>query len=242
MQSLIIAAGQGSRIASVSSCKPLTIVAGLPLLEHVLVNSIAGGISEFIIVTGCQADRIETFVRKFSERSDILIRTVYNPDWHQSNGLSVLAARDIMDDFFLLQMADHIIAPELINSISRRKPRPDQLILAVDYRLNNPHIDLDDVTRVKVKNGRIVSIGKHLNDYNAYDTGLFHCSANLFSALDLSITINQDASLSGGVRVLAKSGLAATFDCGDNFWIDVDSPQDYYHACSLISAQANRSN
>jgi len=43
MHCLIIAAGHGSRLGGISSSKPLTPVAGVPLIEHVIRAAAAGG-------------------------------------------------------------------------------------------------------------------------------------------------------------------------------------------------------
>jgi NDP-sugar pyrophosphorylase family protein len=51
---LILAAGSGSRIASLSgnAPKPLVCLSGAPLLEHILLSSQAAGIEKFVIVVG----------------------------------------------------------------------------------------------------------------------------------------------------------------------------------------------
>ena len=64
---LILAAGNGSRIASVSGGvpKPLVCLHGIPLLEHVMTSCQEAGITRFVIVAGYRADLIR---RWFAER------------------------------------------------------------------------------------------------------------------------------------------------------------------------------
>ena len=59
-QCLILAAGNGSRIASVAHGvpKPLVPLCGMPLLEHVITASREAGIERFVIVAGYRADLI----------------------------------------------------------------------------------------------------------------------------------------------------------------------------------------
>jgi NDP-sugar pyrophosphorylase family protein len=61
---LILAAGNGSRIASLpgSIPKPLVPLLGVPLLEHVMMSSQAAGINRFVIVAGYRADLIRAWV------------------------------------------------------------------------------------------------------------------------------------------------------------------------------------
>ena len=91
---LILAAGNGSRIAPLSGAapKPLVSLFGAPLLEHIVLSSHAAGIEKFVIVVGYRADAIR---RWFNERwlGDFSITLVENPDYYKANGISALAAR-----------------------------------------------------------------------------------------------------------------------------------------------------
>ena len=62
---------------------------------------------------------------------------------------------------------------------------PDTVTLAVDFNIAGSINDLDDVTRVKCSNGRIVNIGKVIRDFNAIDTGIFLCTPVIFDALEV---------------------------------------------------------
>src|ERR1700688_4046762 len=77
---LILAAGNGSRIASVSggAPKPLVPLRGIPLLEHVMTSCQEAGITKFVIVVGYRADLIR---RWFAERSfdGISVTLIENP-------------------------------------------------------------------------------------------------------------------------------------------------------------------
>jgi len=119
-------------------------------------------------------------------------------------------------------MADHIFDPALLDGLRRREIGEDEVILAVDRRVDgHPHVDLDDVTRVRDVDERIAAIGKNIAGCNAFDTGVFLCTPALFAALETSQG-RGDYSLSGGIRVLAEKGKARTWTIGDLFWIDVD--------------------
>ena len=112
-----------------------------------------------MVVTGYEGDRLETFLRSLSIRTGLTIDTVRNPEWRAANGLSVLAAAPLLGERFVLMMADHLFDPGLMRDLLAQSPPPQTVVLAVDRRLNNPLVDLEDVTRVETDgDGRIRSI------------------------------------------------------------------------------------
>ena len=219
---LIIAAGQGSRLRSVAPSKPLAPVVGVPLIERVIDNARRGGAGDMVVVTGYEGDAVEGFLGALAKKRSIKVDTVRNGDWQKPNGLSVLAASEQVGDRFILLMCDHLFDPAILHDLLGQQIGPDELLLAVDRRLTNPLVQLDDVTRVNVgDDGRILDIGKGLEQYNAFDTGIFVGSASLLKALAEDAAAGG-GSISGGVKRLAAQGLARAFDIGDRFWIDVD--------------------
>ena len=71
MDALIIAAGYGSRLREISDSKPLTAVAGVPLLELGVRQAVAAGVERVVVVTGHQAIEIEKFLPVLSARVGI---------------------------------------------------------------------------------------------------------------------------------------------------------------------------
>ena len=62
MNCVVLAAGLGTRLRGISDSKPLTPVAGRPLIEHVVRRAADAGASRFVVVTGHQAERLEPFL------------------------------------------------------------------------------------------------------------------------------------------------------------------------------------
>ena len=118
---LILAAGHGSRIASLSrnAPKPLVCLSGAPLLEHILLSSQAAGIEKFVIVVGYRADAIRRWLAGWRHEG-ITVTLVENPDYHKANGISALAARGLLQGPFLLLMADHIFEPKTAKALLRQ--------------------------------------------------------------------------------------------------------------------------
>lgn len=228
MHALIVAAGFGSRLRAVSPSKPLTLVAGVPLIERVILAAHDGGATSFTVVTGHEGDTLERQLQIASAKYRIPIRAVRTADWSRPNGFSVLTGAEVIGPRrHLLMMADHLFAPELVARVIAAPPAP--LVLGVDRRLDNPLVDLDDVTCVRTARSpggdRIVAIGKHLPIYDAFDAGVFAVDGRFHDALRRSIAQGGEGSISAGVKALALSGGARTVDIGDTWWLDVDDPR-----------------
>ncbi|NER36593.1 MAG: phosphocholine cytidylyltransferase family protein [Oscillatoria sp. SIO1A7] len=240
MKCLIIAAGQGTRLRSKGEIKPLTPILGVPLIERVIHSTLEAGVSEFYIVTGYRSERISDFLDKLGDRLSIFIQTIHNEDWQKQNGISVLKAQEHLQDPFLLLMADHIFEPSIVSTLLEYPLAENDVALAVDRNIENPLIDLDDVTRVQTENEKIQRIGKGLKDFNAFDTGVFFCTPAIFKALEFCQNRYDNTSLSAAVQSLADRGRAKAIDVSDRFWIDVDTSADYQLAeDALLGRQGN---
>lgn len=222
MKCVIIAAGQGTRLRDVAASKPLVPVRGIPLIEHIVTLARAGGASDFLVVTGYAPEPLEAFLAGLSDRAGIPIATIRNPDWTQPNGVSVLAADGSLTSDFLLLMSDHLFDPAIVGGLLETSHPAAALTLAVDYDLANPLVDLDDATKVAAGDGRILRVGKQIEDYNAFDTGIFRAGPGLFEALRSSLARGGSGSLSEGVQAMADAGRAYVSDIGRLWWVDVD--------------------
>jgi choline kinase len=228
---VVIAAGQGTRLRSVAASKPLAEVAGAPLIEHIIRRAAAGGAGRFVVVTGYEAQGVETFLAGLAERGDLMIETVRNAEWARPNGLSVLAAAPRLDGEFILLMSDHLFDPEILRRILEGRRQEAALTLGADFRVTRPDLDLDDATKLKLdQENRIVGIGKALEDYDAVDTGIFVAGPALLEALRECVEAGGSGSLSEGVQVLARAGTAFIYDIGDGWWLDVDDEPAFRRA------------
>lgn len=230
MKCLIIAAGQGSRLRQRAESKPLVPLQGTPLIEHVISAARKGGLDEFFVVSGYRGKLLREHLDIVSARDSIVIHHIVNDRWREPNGISVLQAKDQLNGPFVLLMSDHLFDPAIVENLLTQTLPQGGAILATDANLDNRLVDLDDVTRVYQEHGFIREIGKGIARYNAFDTGIFLCTPALFDALEISIQRDQDASLSGGIRVLAESNLAIGKDIDNRFWLDVDDSRTYVKA------------
>jgi choline kinase len=233
---LILAAGNGSRIAARSgeSPKPLVMLNGKPLLEHVMSKARDAGIERFVIVVGYRGQSIKEWYESHP-LPGVQVTWIENPDFRKDNGISVLCAKKVVHERFLLLMADHIFETETARSLLRQPVRNGEVVLAVDRNIGSV-FDIEDATKISLDRDRIVEIGKYLRTYNALDTGMFLCSPALFGWLEKAAA-SGNCSLSDGLRLMAAQGNFRGFDIGDAHWQDVDTPAALDYAQQVFAPE-----
>lgn len=235
MDALIIAAGFGSRLRDISDSKPMTPIAGVPLLELGVRQAKAAGAARVVVVTGHEAERLEAALPALAERVGIPVVAQRVEDWSKPNGWSVMAGASAIAGDYLLMMSDHIFSGSILTRLAQQGGADRGVTLAIDRRCDHPLIDPDDATWVKRDGaGFITAIGKTIPDYDAVDCGAFLATPELAAAIQAAIDEGKAGSLSEGMQRLADSGRAATMDIGEAWWLDVDDPR----AHQLAEAQA----
>ncbi|MFM5907553.1 MAG: NTP transferase domain-containing protein [Novosphingobium sp.] len=239
MDAVIIAAGFGSRLRDISDSKPLTPVAGKPLIELGVRQAAAAGAGKVVVVTGHEAERVEAYLPGLAAATGITIEAVRVEDWSKPNGHSVMAGAACVKADFLLMMADHIFAAPVLRRLAMAGGVDRGVTLGIDRRTDSPLVDPDDATWVKIDDrGFIRAIGKTIPEYDAVDCGAFLATQELPHAIAAAISEGKAGSLSDGMQWLADRGRAATWDIGsharDAWWLDVDDPR----AHALAEAEA----
>lgn len=240
MKALIIAAGNGTRMQPVTRGrhKSLMSLLGLMIIERIILATKAAGIFEFVIVTGYKGKELKESVGDGS-RFGVSITFIHNNNWEKANGISVYKARDYLKENFILLMSDHIFDWQTLLKLKRIKLKKDECALAIDKNLDSV-LDIDDTTKVLVKNNKIVSINKNLDAYNAYDTGMFLCSTYIFKVLKKTISDHKN-SLTNGMKIIAKDGKLRAFNIKGKFWSDCDTYADIKFAEDKLLKNLNKS-
>ncbi len=225
MKALIIAAGNGTRMQPVTRGrhKSLMPLLGLKIIERVILGAKEAGICEFVIVTGYKGEELRKFLGDGSKYG-VSISFVQNDKWEKANGISALAAKKHFTENFALLMSDHVFDYHTLRGLMRIKLQKDECALVIDRNLDCV-LDVADTTKVAAHSGRVNTIGKHLEKYNAYDTGMFLCSPVIFKVLEQT-TRKGKYSLTNGMNVLVANSKLRTFDNRGNFWSDCDTYAD----------------
>ena len=224
-EAVILMAGSGSRLrnAGEKCLKPLLSFLGRPLISYTLDALTKAGIKIVYAVVGFEGHSLRAEVAPLVP-SGIKVCWIDNPEWQKQNGISVLAATSHVTGPFLLTMGDHLFEPSIVDLLLR-EAKPDELILAIDKKLDRV-FDLDDAMKVQMRDDQVVAIGKDLQSYNAIDTGVFVCPLEFFGYLERakSGSGGSDCSLADGVRLMAAEAEVRGIDIGDAWWQDIDTP------------------
>lgn len=233
---IILAAGFGSRLAGTvkeTSLKPLTPVAGIPLIFRTIRSLEIAGCSKIVIVLGYAYDEIRKDIETVYTGTTPIV-FVRNEQYRLSNGLSVLAALpEIEGSVFVLTMSDHILSDEMMQLAAKHQPPENGATLLVDYKIDSI-FDMEDATKVYEEQGFIVKIGKGISGYNCIDTGVFVCTMGLTENIKAVYESKGDSSLSDGVQALSAKKKMTVLDIKEAFWQDIDTPEMLQHAESVL--------
>ena len=224
---VILAAGAGLRLGRPS--KPLARVAGLTLLERAVAAARAAGIERVIVVVGHAKEDVAQFVgaRKLD------VELVENHDFSVGDGSSALAGGQVAGGRFLLMMCDHVVEPDaLARVIASAAP----FAVAVDMR--PAYCDTAEATKVRLRNGAIVAVGRDLDDWDGVDAGIFVCDRSVLETVDNALFDGARTWNAVKRRWIAEGRRLEAVDIGDTFWIDVDTPDDVRRAERLLVARA----
>lgn len=225
-QGVILASGLGSRLNSEgrNEPKPLMPVGGMALIERVITLMQSVGIEKVVVVVGYRGDQIREYIAKNDIPGVVFAE---NTEYNKKNGISLLRAKDSLDDApFLLSMSDHIFSNDFFaDFLEKAEPKLEKynVVLSVDRNIEGV-FDLDDATKVVTEDGEITTIGKELPSYDAVDTGLFLCKPDVFPKLQDIYGTKGDVSISDVMAAQAQERKFACAEMTGLLWQDVDTP------------------
>jgi len=221
MKALILAAGRGVRLSPHTRYRPKVLIPilGLTLIERVLLTVKLTGIQEFVVVTGYLGETIEERLGS-GEKYGVSIEYVHNSEWKRGNAISVLIAEHHVGEEFLVVMGDHLIERRMVEELLKHR---GNLALCIDSDPKN--VNLEEATRVFVREKRLLEIGKGLERFNAVDTGLFLCTRKIFPTLKISIKEGGE-EWSDFIGCFARENRVEAVDVPGSLWVDVDTVED----------------
>lgn len=230
MKALILAAGLGKRMGYMTGAIPKAMVevAGIPLVDRIADFLDNGTFSEIGIVVGYQGE----LLRRHLEKKNF--KVFVNNDYEKGNILSMLAAKDFLDDDFLMTNVDHIYPAELLGHILKN-------VFGITAMCDFDRDLVDDDMKVKLrKDGCIEKISKTLTDYDGGYIGMTFCGKEMIgtykkAALEVVKISGEQSSVESLLGRLAETGeKISVCDTSGLRWLEIDTQEDYNNAVSVL--------
>jgi len=242
MNVVLLAAGLGSRLGTLTRDLPKALipVGGKPLLLHAVSFAARLRPSRIVVVGGfCFPQVQETLVgiRKSDKAAAALpIELVENTHFRDGNLVSLLAAKPLMSEGFLVMNVDHIYRPTIADVVA---PDVDRLTAFID---TDRQLGNDDMKVERGADGRIVAIAKTLTKFDCGYVGMTRVPTALlgryFEEADRALAEEGRAiHVERILGRLAKTDLAPVCrDISGHGWLEVDTPDERAGAEAALSS------
>ena len=164
MKAIILAAGQGARLKPLTNDKPKCMVEyqKKPIIDSILETIKACNIDDIAVIGGYKQSVLENYL------STEKVTFYTNAEFDCTNMVSTLfCAKAFMDDDLIISYADIIYKEEVLRKLINADT--DFGVVVDRYwkelwvqRMDNP---LDDAETLKIKDGKIIELGKKPNSY-----------------------------------------------------------------------------
>ena len=234
MRGIILAAGKGSRLNGTIGDKPkcLLRVGGKTLVERQIDALKAVGITDIVVVVGCQAEAVR---RQCGAR----ITYVENSRFAQTNSLySLWLARPLLYDGFVVMNCDVLFHPQLLADLVTAR-HEDALL--VSYQDDDAAPLGEEEMKVTVRRGRVSQIAKTLAPESADGENVGVGRFGREGARLLAALMDQRVA-DGGLRDWAPRAFADfaqvrplhAVSTRGYPWTEIDFPEDYERAVREI--------
>jgi choline kinase len=234
MRGIILAAGKGSRLNGTIGDKPkcLLRVGGKTLVERQIEALKSIGITDIVVVVGCQADSVR---RNCGAR----ITYIENSRFAQTNSLySLWLARPLLYDGFIVMNCDVLFHPQMLSDLVTSR-HEDALLIA--YQDDDAEPFGDEEMKIKVRRGRVAEIAKTLSPDEADGENVGVVKFGRDGARLLTTLLDRRVS-EGGLRDWAPKAfgefaqLRPLHVVGTRAfpWTEIDFPEDYERAVREI--------
>ncbi len=221
MKAVILAGGKGTRLAPYTKIlpKPLMPIGDVPILEIILLQLKAAGITEAILTVGHLAELLRAF---FKDGSHLGLKITYNYEKTPLGTAGPLAFVEDLDDAFLVMNGDVLTTIDYQDLIRFHKEHKAALTIAMHAR--KVHIDLG-VIEANESDDVVGYVEKPTIDYMV-SMGVYVFDPRVREY----IPRGQYLDFPDLVKTLISEGELVTGYPFEGYWQDLGRPDDYEQA------------
>jgi CDP-L-myo-inositol myo-inositolphosphotransferase len=224
MQAVLLAAGLGSRLGSLTASIPKALipVGGVPLLAYAVRFAESAGARDITVVGGYGFAQVKHEV----EARGLRVRLVENTAFRDGNLVSLLAARPHVEGELLLMNIDHIYRPAIAGIAARPA---DGVTAFID---TDRELGADDMKVRRDGAGRVQEISKTLATWDAGYVGMTKVPAAALPRYwaEVDAALAAEGRAIHVERVLARLAAAGEGpgcrDISGHGWLEVDLPEE----------------
>ncbi|MBA7676112.1 Bifunctional protein GlmU [subsurface metagenome] len=239
MQAVILAAGRGSRLDSLTRQKPkcMVRVRGRPILSHQIQAYADAGIKDIIVVAGYKSNKIREYCQRISSPS---IRIIENKDYDTTNNMYslYLTKEKIAGKEFLLSNGDIIFDPRIVYELAHSKI--SDTIAGDRISRIEKHMKLTVDALGYVNNIDVASSADYINSVSLFR---FSSASSTLLFDEISQIIEKENNVKDWFEIalqrLLKGGwlIMKLFDVGEKRWAEIDDEEDLLLADKLFGGQ-----
>ena len=222
MRAVILAAGKGSRMQSLTDAVPKALLPclGTTLLHHLIVTFQKAGIDEFTVAVGWKGEMIREYIQTLKEKNQIEVVDVL--DYERGPLQTLVTAIESTDDKrFLISPVDFVVDPNIVNqtlSDHLYGQGPRFMTVAVDT-------STDIGMEVFLGSDEMVTgIGKRIMDSqrSGRSAMLLGAGKEITKYLDVALTYGDSSVASAINRMILYSEPIYSVDVKGR-WFDIDN-------------------
>jgi len=221
MKAVFLAAGEGQRMHPLTYTRPKVMlpIANKPILEHLLIETKAAGINEFIIIVGYHDEQIR---KHFGNGDRMGINIDYVTQRKQLGTADALRmVEGMVDGNFLMMNGDNIVGQQDIKKLVDCIDVTMSLVEVKNTQnLGLVETDEDEVVRIYEK------IEKPKPPSNLANAGLYLFTQAIFSAVSQTSTSTRgEYEITDSIQLLIDQGNTVSYQKID-YWLDLSYPWD----------------
>ena len=239
MKVLILAAGQGKRLRPLTKDIPKCMVSykNKPIIDYIINTAKNFGINDIAVVCGYK----KNVLKKYLKESDL---TFFSNDEYDSTNMvtTLFVAKEYMDDDLIVSYSDIVYKEGILKKLIDSN---QEIAVIVDRkwrelwakRMENP---LDDAETLKIKNGRIIELGKKPKNFLEIEgqyIGLIKISKRIinnviefYEKFDKKVIDDgfdyKSMYLTSFIQMMINNSFEVSPVFIDGGWVEIDTPED----------------